>query len=270
MECFYLGVHQPAWLARLGIPLLVSQRRLTGRRRLPRATCRWALDSGGFTELSLHGRWQTTPAAYAHAASRYASDIGNLAWAAPQDWMCEPAMLARTGLTVAEHQARTVGDYLELRALAPQLPFIPVLQGWTISQYLDCVDRYSNAGIDLTALPLVGLGSVCGRQHTPAIAAIVQALASGGLRLHGFGISTRGLARYADALESADSMAWSAAARRRQIRLPGCVHQTCTNCPRYALAWQQRLTARLAHPPPPRPSPPELPGAPSSPNGRAA
>jgi hypothetical protein len=100
-------------------------------------------------------------------------------------------MLARTGLTVAEHQARTVGNYLELRALAPELPFIPVLQGWTISQYLDCVDRYTNAGIDLTALPLVGLGSVCRRQHTPAIAAIVQALASGGLRLHGFGISTR-------------------------------------------------------------------------------
>ena len=45
------------------------------------------------------------------------------------DWMCEPAMLARTGLTVAEHQAGTVANYLELRAAAPELPFIPVLQG---------------------------------------------------------------------------------------------------------------------------------------------
>ena len=270
MECFYLGVHEPAWLARLGIPLMVSHRRLVGRRRLPRATGRWALDSGGFTELSLHGRWQTTPIAYAHAASRYASHIGNLTWAAPQDWMCEPAMLARTGLTVAEHQARTVANYLELRALAPELPFIPVLQGWTIAHYLDCVDRYTRAGIDLTALPLVGLGSVCRRQHTPAIAAIVGTLAVGGLRLHGFGISTRGLVRYAGALESADSMAWSAAARRRRIRLPGCAHPTCTNCPRYALAWQQRLTTRLAHPPTPRPSPPQTSGVASSPNWRAA
>jgi integrase len=57
------------------------------RRRLPRARCRWALDSGGFTELSLFGRWQTTPAAYAAAVARYTDQIGKLAWASPQDWM---------------------------------------------------------------------------------------------------------------------------------------------------------------------------------------
>src|SRR6266511_3435584 len=135
MECFYLGAHQPAWLARLEIPLLVSHRRLAGRRRLPRAVCRWALDSGGFTELSLYGRWQTSPAVYARAAARYAEEIGNLVWAAPQDWMCEPIVLARTGLSVVEHQARTVGNYMDLRALAPEQPFVPVLQGWTVRQY---------------------------------------------------------------------------------------------------------------------------------------
>jgi O-acetyl-ADP-ribose deacetylase (regulator of RNase III) len=31
----------------------------------------WALDSGGFTELSLHGRWKATPAAYVAAVRRY-------------------------------------------------------------------------------------------------------------------------------------------------------------------------------------------------------
>ena len=46
--------------------------------------------------------------------------------------MCEPFMLAKTGLTVAEHQARTVANYLELRSLAPELPFVPVLQGWSL------------------------------------------------------------------------------------------------------------------------------------------
>jgi hypothetical protein len=270
MECFYLGVHEPAWLARLEIPLLVSHRRLAPRRRLPHAILPWALDSGGFTELAMYGRWQTTPAAYAHAVARYAAEIGNLAWAAPQDWMCEPAILARTGRTVAEHQARTVANYLALRALAPTLPFIPVVQGWTISHYLDCVDRYANAGIDLARLPLVGLGSVCRRQHTPTVAAIVRTLAEGGLRLHGFGISTRGLARYADALESADSMAWSASARHGRIRLPGCTHRACSNCPRYALAWQQRLTARLAQPPPRRPSPLDVAAAAPAPSWRAA
>lgn len=44
---------------------------------------------------------------------------------------------------------------------APDLPFIPVIQGWELSDYLDCVARYERAGIDLTVLPVVGLGSVC-------------------------------------------------------------------------------------------------------------
>jgi hypothetical protein len=45
---FYLGTHHPAWLARdLGIPLLVSHRRLTGSRTLSRASGPWAMDSGG-------------------------------------------------------------------------------------------------------------------------------------------------------------------------------------------------------------------------------
>ncbi|HEY2957670.1 MAG TPA: hypothetical protein VGM21_05615, partial [Actinomycetota bacterium] len=133
---FYLGTHQPAWLARVDVPLMVSHRTLSGRGRLPRARCRWALDSGGFTELSLFGRWQTSPAAYADAVARYAEEIGALAWASPQDWMCEPAMLARTGLSVAEHRAATVDNYCTLRQLAPGLPFIPVVQGWRLSDYL--------------------------------------------------------------------------------------------------------------------------------------
>ncbi|MGY6651435.1 deazapurine DNA modification protein DpdA family protein [Amycolatopsis sp. TRM77291] len=45
---FFLGTHQPAWLARdLRVPLLVSHQRLAGRRTLPRALGQRALDSGG-------------------------------------------------------------------------------------------------------------------------------------------------------------------------------------------------------------------------------
>lgn len=87
---FYLGTHQPSWLARdLGVPFLISHRRLAGRRSLPRASSPWALDSGGFTELSLHGRWRTDAATYVKAVRRYATEIGNLDWAAPRDRMTE-------------------------------------------------------------------------------------------------------------------------------------------------------------------------------------
>lgn len=140
--------------------------------------------------------------------------------------MCEPFMVARTGLSVREHQARTVGSYLDLRALAPDLPFIPVLQGFTRSEYLECLARYDRAGIDLVAEPLVGLGSVCRRQSDQDIQALVTELAAAGLRLHGFGIKVRGFRRYGHLLESADSMAWSYAARRSSP-LPGHRHLRC-------------------------------------------
>jgi hypothetical protein len=243
---FYLGAHQPHWLWLAGFPLFVSHRQLARRKSLRPASCRWALDSGGFTELSMHGRWVTPPAAYAEAVAGYAERVGALDFAAPQDWMCEPVMTARTGLAVREHQERTVANYLELRSLAPGLPFIPVLQGWRLADYLRCLDLYESAGVDLTALPRVGLGSVCRRQSTGEIAVIVGALASRGLRMHGFGVKTGGLHLYGHRLASADSMAWSYAARR-EPPLPGCAgHRNCANCLAYATAWRCRVLARFA------------------------
>jgi hypothetical protein len=75
--------------------------------------------------------------------------------------MCEARVLAKTGLPIREHLARTVGSYLRLKELAPDLPFIPVLQGWSLADYDACHARYAREGIDLAREPVVGLGSVC-------------------------------------------------------------------------------------------------------------
>jgi hypothetical protein len=203
------------------------------------------LDSGAFSEIAAHGRFETTPDVYARAVRRYRDEIGGLAWAAPQDWMCEPIMLAKTGLTVTEHQRRTVASYLNLRDLAPDLPWVPVLQGFDLDDYLRCVDVYAAAGVSLERLPLVGLGSVCRRQATGRIAVLTATLATQGLKLHGFGVKTGGLDLYGAHLASADSMAWSYRARRR-APLDGCAHRSCANCLRFALAWRDRIVARLA------------------------
>jgi hypothetical protein len=80
--------------------------------------------------------------------NRYADEIGQLDWAAPMDWMCEPWIVEKTGLSVREHQERTVANYLALRDRGP---FIPVLQGWTLEDYETCVDLYAQAGVDLSA-----------------------------------------------------------------------------------------------------------------------
>ena len=240
---FYLGTHRPAWLGDercASIPLFVSRRTLTAK-RLPRAVTSWSLDSGGFTELNLHGAWKTTAAEYVADVRRFRDEIGRLDWAAPQDWMCEPIVLTKTGLTVEEHQRRTVRNFLELRALGPDLPIIPVLQGWSVTDYWRCEDMYRSAGVDLAAEPVVGVGTVCRRQGTVAGSLIMKSLATSGLKLHGFGFKTQGLKLCADALVSADSLAWSYDARRGQ-RMPGHVgHAKCSNCLDYALMWRECL-----------------------------
>ena len=264
---FLLGTHQPGWLTRAGVPLMVSDRRLRAYKRLPRATGPWALDSGGFTELQMYGRWTVTAGEYAARVRRYRDEIGHLTWAAPQDMMCEPIIIAGgragrvtfagTGLSTLEHQHRTVANLIELRAIAPDIWWLPTVQGYRAAEYLHCTDLYEAAGIDLTAEPLVGLGSVCRRQATGEAEQIITALHTAGItRLHGFGIKTLGLYRYGHLLESSDSLAWSDDARRRGRPMPGCPghlptcpqrcrahHKNCANCLRYALHWRSKVLA---------------------------
>jgi hypothetical protein len=173
---FFTGSHRPHWLTFAQVPLFISARtladyRTTGDDWPTRAAGRfgcgiWALDSGGFSELSMFGEWQTDEGKYVGEVRRWRDEIGLLDWAAAQDWMCEPFILAKTGKTIEQHQRLTVENYLTLRMLAPDLPFVPVLQGWTVpDDYLRHVDQYAQAGVDLFAIPRVGLGSVCRRQH---------------------------------------------------------------------------------------------------------
>jgi hypothetical protein len=259
---FYLGTHQTGWLKHADVPLFVSDRRLRECVRLPRAAAPWALDSGGFTELQLNGEWTVSPEAYIARVRAYQRQIGRLTWAAPQDWMCEPIIInggkvgtqefVGTHLSVPEHQARTVANLLDLRKLAPDLPFIPVLQGYTLDEYLHCIDLYTAAKVDLASEPIVGLGSVCRRQATTEIHEIVSTLIAAGVtRLHGFGVKSAGLDLYGGLLTSADSLAWSFDARRYRRPSPWCTeHRTaknCASCKSYALAWRSRtILPRLA------------------------
>lgn len=240
-EMFLLGTHHPDWLEKTSAPLFISRRALTEYRRLPkRPDGVWALDSGGFTEISMHGRWMTSAREYAADVQRFSEQIGSMLWAAPQDWMCEPEMIRKTGLNVEEHQRRTVQSVLELRALGANV--IPVLQGWSLGQYYDCWDMYEEAGINLLEEKVVGLGSVCRRQSMMSASHIVTYLSMDGLKLHGFGFKVTGLKACASMLESSDSLAWSLNARMNDP-LPECVgkHKKCNNCMAYALQWREEL-----------------------------
>ncbi|MFF0144117.1 deazapurine DNA modification protein DpdA family protein [Amycolatopsis sulphurea] len=171
------------------------------------------------------------------------SGCGSCHNAVEQDWMCEPHILKRTGLTIREHQRRTVRNLVRLRDLAPELRWLPTLQGWTLSDYARCADLYDRAGIDLAAEPLVGIGTVCRRQSSADVERIMRAFATRNLNLHGFGIKITGLNQYAEALRSSDSMSWS----RRGRYVPGCgpSHRTESNCLRFALSWYRQIQTTL-------------------------
>jgi hypothetical protein len=244
---FYLGTHRPNWLELTDVPLMVSNRTLATRKTLPRARGRVVIDCGGFSELVLYSEWRTAGKQYGVLGRRYVQEIGNVDWLAAQDLMCEPFMLEKTGLTVRTHQAMTVAGYLELLDRAPDLPWLPVLQGWTPADYFRHVDQYAAAGVDLASLPCVGIGSTCKRQALFETRYTVRRLAAAGIRLHGFGVKTAGLAGLSDSLVSSDSMAWSFQGRREQRCLPGHTeHKNGANCLDWALTWREYVVGKLA------------------------
>ena len=266
MTQLLLGTHRPTWLANPHAdalrPLFLSRNVFADasgtclRRTLPVARGPWALDSGSFTELQHHGDWRISAEQYAAQVVRLRDEVGHLRWAAPRDRMCEPIVIqggwagrqffVGTHLSVPEHQRLTVLDFVELRQLLGPL-VIPVLQGYTLADYQRCRDLYDRHGVDLAAEPLVGVGSVCRRQATGEIAALMAVLAGEGLRLHGFGVKAGGLDRYAGDLWSCDSMAWSKDGRH--TRGCGCPchrpHKTEANCIHHATRWHRQTMARL-------------------------
>lgn len=205
------------------------------------------VDGAGFTVIGKHGCWPTTAEQHARSMRRVVLGLGRIwvAWCTIQDWMCEPHMLVKTGLTIREHQRRTVESYLELCRLEPSLPWLPVLQGWELADYLEHVEMYRAAGVDLTEIERVGVGSVCRRQSTAEGVEIIATLLRLGIQVHAFGFKLDGLRALRALLSedewerlAADSAAWSKHAWKCQILLPGHYHgvktKNCANCPEYA------------------------------------
>jgi hypothetical protein len=111
---------------------------------------------------------------------------------------------------------------------------MPVVQGYAAGDYVAHIQQY---GQRLGPRAWVGVGSLCKRNANPsAIETVLLAVkaARPDLRLHGFGVKVTALSRQLvrDLLYSADSMAWSFAAR---------YEGRDRNDPAEALAYAQRV-----------------------------
>jgi hypothetical protein len=241
----YVGAPEPAWLSRAGFPLFVSRHRLIRQNKVKPARCRWAMDSGGFSEISKHGRWTIEIRQFVDEVRRWQETIGMLDWVACQDWMCEPHMLELTGLTVPEHQRRTCLSYLGLRDVAPSVVWAPVIQGWHPDDYWRHVEMYAGYGVDLRELSIVGIGSVCRRQGTGIMEPTIAEFARYGIKLHGFGFKKLGLERVWQHFASSDSMAWSDHVRKNKKKCGICTHSDCRNCICGAQEWREELLNQL-------------------------
>lgn len=209
---FFTGLHQPSDCKHFDA-CFVSVNRIA-KRKGPFVVGDWIMDSGAFTEISKHGRYRMPVSDYAAQIRRW-KDNGNLLAAVTQDYMCEPHILAKTGLMVAEHQRLTIERYDALVAEDTGVYILPALQGWHPHEYAEHVRQY---GERLPHGAWVGVGGVCKRQGDPnAIAAVLLAIKRErpDLRLHGFGVKTTALQSglIQELLYTADSMAWSFAAR---------------------------------------------------------
>lgn len=248
MEAFYLGTHRLPHIDISEQPLFISHRILKNRKKKPfNPLSTVAIDSGGFSELSLYGEWRTTPNEYIETLNRMESLNLKIDWCASQDWMVEDIMLSKTGKTILEHQELTVRNFIELYDSETGFEFVPTIQGQTLEQYRHHVGMYRERGFDLKRMNRVGVGSVCRRESTREIEFIMSNLSNDGLSIHGFGVKSGGMKRYAQHLKSADSLAWSFGARMRKEFCK--VHRTnpktknCANCFYYAQEWYSRTIA---------------------------
>lgn len=210
---FFTGLHQPSD-ARHFDAAFISVNRLRNRKG-PFEVGDWIMDSGAFTTLHTHGGYPHPVSEYAEQVRRWSGN-GNLMAAVAQDYMCEPFMLAKTGMTIEQHQLLTVERYDALLAEKTGVYILPVLQGYAPDDYVAHIAMY---GDRLAPGAWVGVGSVCKRNGDPrSVAAVLLAIkrARPDLRLHGFGLKTTALADplVRAQLETADSMAWSFHARK--------------------------------------------------------
>lgn len=255
-----LGIPDPSWINSFDDrALMVSHNRL--RRYTPHGLpISWpkgagvVIDSGAYSLITKHGAFPDSPYEYAMAVRRYSRRIGNVRWAAIQDYPCEGPALKGSGLTVERHQVLTAQSWVDQCRIWPEIsddpnPFKRVLQGdGTPESYQRSWQLYTDMDGSPAGADIIGVGSVCTIQATSVIADVVDAIhdLDPAARLHGYGVKGIGL-QHTGGFHSVDSQAEFYAARRRAIKDPRCtqMHRDCRNCPVLAESWHDKVSAQF-------------------------
>ena len=200
-----------------------------------------ALDSAGFVAASRYLGYPWSIEQYLNLVESY-----DWSWYASMDHCVEPE-IAGDKAGVMFRVAETARMYGDLRRAAADRGLgapMPVLQGWTPSQYVWCAER-----MPLLEWPaLIGIGSMC-RRHLHGevgVFAVIDALDKilpAHTKFHLFGVKGKALEHLGQhpRIASIDSMGWDFAARKdhptgRNMDLRGA----------YMLSWVEKNRAAAA------------------------
>ncbi len=206
----------------------------------------WFMDSGAFSEININGH-------YTYSIDKYLKcvELHQPSLFFNMDFMCEPFVIQKTNLSIAEHQVLSTINQMKimdsLKNYNIKGQFAGVIQGWEIDDYLAHIDLLRSNNL---ILPYMGIGSICRRNATEQIIAIIEAVKKElpYTKLHGFGIKTEVLQdkRVHHWLHSGDSMAWSFAGRYVKVKPCNkkCIYpnqKNCANCRIYMMKWYKSI-----------------------------
>ncbi len=187
----------------LSAAILWDRRRACFRRWSRPRVAHLGLDSGGFHRAVREHDFPFTPQDLHGLALRLDAE-----WVATMDYPCEPGVLRPNREANSNRIERTVARASECLALGG-VNWLPVIQGFTESEYLDCISRLESIH---AIRGWMGVGTLCARKDLRATRRILQVIrrALPEVRLHGFGVDLRLLKdrEIRWLLFSADSQAW--------------------------------------------------------------
>lgn len=168
---------------------------------------RW-LDCGGFTMMNKFDDYPFSVVNYANLIARLRPH-----YYATMDYPCEPEISRSLGLmSNSERIQATVANAVELAEWESQLPgqMVPVIQGYTLDEYLECLRLHSQAG---TIRDYMAVGSMCRRISNEELGCLIPSLyyaaqKAGCTKLHYFGLKlSPGVRMHSDMIWSRDSAA---------------------------------------------------------------
>lgn len=217
--------------------------------RIPPQITDTAADSGGFTATVRWGDYRYTPSQYVEWLRRWTPG-----WAATFDFCCEDEITSGKPGIVRDRQARTTDlayQFWNHHAHEPWA-WVPTIQGWHPEDYHRHASEMRPLVDQMKVRPRfrVGIGTLCRRERTADIAAIVEAVAAAlpGIPLHLWGTKIRYFEKVPPhpQVVSVDSAAWNFRAHRNNPTPPGMTQrewQVSRCLPAYINKFEEALCA---------------------------